>query len=369
MRHALRALVAACLAASTALAHLMPAQQGTINVLDNAAFVVLSLPLSAMLGNDDNGDGRLSPSEVARHATTMQADVARRVRLYDGDIAARADFVQVSADADERDPQSLTGGRHFIVLMRAGFDAPPRALRIDANLWGTAANEQQLTIKATRGGTSEAAVLSPRRHTHQFFSAPGAVFRDYVVVGFQHIAFGADHLMFLLTIIVAAAGWRYWLGVLTTFTVAHSITLTLSLAGFIRVSPTIAEPLIAASIVLMAVLNLRERAAAPARRIATVFSCGLVHGLGFASSIADMGLDHTNKVMSVVGFNVGIEIGQALCVTALLATTWALYRAAGGSGRAAQVSAFAVPLRAARLASVSAALVGAFWLVERLGIS
>ena len=230
------AVVCIVVGASSAMAHMMPAQQGTLNVLDNAVFTVLSLPLSAFPGNDDNSDGRLSPAEVLAHAAAMQAEIPRRVRLYDDGQAGRADFVQVSAEHDERDSLSNAGSTHVLVLMKTSFDAPPRALRIEADVWGTAASERQLTMKATRGTDAEAVVLSPRRSTHRFFSTPGAVLRDYIVVGAQHILLGTDHLLFLLTIIVAAAGWRYWLGVL--------------------------------SIVCMALLSLRQRAAVPAQRMA-----------------------------------------------------------------------------------------------------
>ena len=352
------------------MAHMMPAQQGTLNVLDNAVFTVLSLPLSAFPGNDDNGDGRLSPAEVLAHAAAMQVEIPQRVRLYDGANVGRADFVQVSAEHDERDSLSNAGSTHMLVLMKVSFDAPPRALRIEADVWGMGVGERQLTIKATRGKDVEAVVLSPRRNSHRFFSAPGAVLRDYIVIGAQHILLGADHLLFLMTIIVAAAGWRYWLVVLTSFTIAHSITLTMSLLGLVHVSAAIVEPLIAVSIVLMALLNLRQRAAVPAQRMAIVFLCGLLHGLGFASSIADMGLNGANRLMSIVGFNIGIELGQALFVCTLLATVWiasALWLSTRGSSQRIRTIPFSVPLRAARVASVCAALLGMFWLVQRLG--
>lgn len=356
--------------ASSAMAHMMPAQQGTLNVLDNAVFAVFSLPLSAFPGNDDNGDGRLSPAEVVAHAAAMQAEIPRRVRLYDGGRAGRADFVQVSAEHDERDSLSNAGSTHLLVLMKTSFDAPPRALRIEADVWGTAASERQLTIKATRGKDAEAVILSPRRSTHGFFSTPGAVLRDYIVVGAQHILLGTDHLLFLLTIIVAAAGWRYWLGVLTSFTIAHSITLTMSLFGLVHVSAAIVEPLIAASIVLMALLNLRQRAAVPVQRIAIVFLCGLLHGLGFASSIADMGLNGANRVTSVVGFNVGIELGQALFLAAVMGLAGGMHAVARQFTTTEQPrgarTPFGVPVRAARLTSLCAVLLGTFWLVERV---
>jgi hydrogenase/urease accessory protein HupE len=141
----------------------------------------------------------------------------------------------------------------------------------------------------------------------------------------EHIVLGADHVLFLVTIIVAGAGWRYWLAVLTSFTLAHSITLTLGLLGWVKVNPAVVEPLIAASIVLMALLNLfnlirhNGQATSTARQTAVVFACGLLHGLGFASSMADMGLHGNYQLASLLGFNLGIELGQALCLVVVLA--------------------------------------------------
>jgi hydrogenase/urease accessory protein HupE len=180
----------------------------------------------------------------------------------------------------------------------------------------------------------------------------------------EHIVLGADHVLFLVTIIVAGAGWRYWLAVLTSFTLAHSITLTLGLLGWVKVNPAVVEPLIAASIVLMALLNLfnlirhNGQATSTARQTAVVFACGLLHGLGFASSMADMGLHGNYQLASLLGFNLGIELGQALCLVVVLAVLRGATWATGAfTQRMQQVPA---------LASLLATVVGSYWVLERL---
>ena len=213
-------------------------------------------------------------------------------------------------------------------------------------------------------------VLTPARTTHVFFRAPLQVLRDYVVVGAAHILGGTDHLLFLLTLIVAAAGWRYWLGVLTSFTVAHSVALALSVFGLVRVPPTIVEPLIAASIVLMAILNLRPHApstaSAPSHRIALVFACGLLHGLGFAGSMADMGLHGAYRVTSIVGFNVGIELGQALFLLAILALGLVWQQVARTPPLQRHGHRFATTFTPVRVVSGVAVVLGSLWFVERV---
>ena len=354
---------------AVARAHLMPAQRGTLNILENAVFAALSLPVSGFTGIDDNRDGRLSNAELTAHMTTLQAALAQRVHFTNAGVAGRLDLLMPMSDADERDSSSTAGSTHVLVLMKATFLVPPTALHIDIDIFGTAANEQQLTLKATRGTLAEAAVLTPGRHAHTFFRAPWQIALDYLRLGVMHILGGVDHLLFLLTIIVAAAGWRYWLGVLTSFTMAHSITLGLSLFNVVQLPARIVEPLIAASIVLMAVGNLRRRVVQhPGRQIAIVFACGLLHGLGFASALSDLGVQGTTRISSLVGFNVGIEIGQGaflltvLLLNALSMTVWPVAR----DDRGEEPSFWSTPIRSPRVLSWLAAALGTVWCVQRL---
>ncbi len=336
-------------------AHLMPAQQGTLNVLDNAVFAAAALPVSAFPDADDDHDGRLSLAELRAHDATLRARITARFRITDAEQAATLDTLIVSMEPDDRAPGgAATGSRHFLALLKVSFARAPRALQLTTDIFGRAPSEQQLTIKATRGRDAEVAILSAGRTSHQFFGAPLQVLREFVGIGVRHILGGADHLLFLLTIIAAAVGWRYWAGVLTSFTVAHSITLTVALLGWVRLPARVVEPLIAASIVLMAVLNLRGRAVVVRHRVAIVFGCGLLHGLGFASAMADIGLSGAYRAMSLVGFNVGIEVGQALFLSAVLAIALVLRRV--GAGR----------LTDPRVPSAVAAVCGSVWLVQRL---
>ncbi|MEI6738746.1 MAG: HupE/UreJ family protein [Gemmatimonadaceae bacterium] len=358
---------------AVARAHLMPAQRGTLNILDNAVFAALSLPVSGLTGIDDNRDGRLSNAELTTHMTALQAELARRVRFTNAGVAGRLDLVMPMSDADERDSSSTAGSTHLLVLMKATFLVPPTALHIDIDMFGTAANEQQLTLKATRGPQAEAAVLTPGRHAHTFFRAPWQIALDYLQLGVTHILGGVDHLLFLLTILVAAAGWRYWLGVLTSFTIAHSITLGLSLFNVVQLTARVVEPLIAASIVLMAVGNLRrdrgrDRGQHAGRQVAIVFACGLLHGLGFASALTALGLQGTTRISSLIGFNVGIEIGQALFLLTVL-----LLNAASGRLWPVPIAAprevpsfWNTPIRNPRALSWLAAALGTVWCVQRL---
>jgi len=184
-------------------------------------------------------------------------------------------------------------------------------------------------------GTSQTAVLSPTRSEQSF--AAGEVshlaqFGQYLVEGIWHIWIGFDHILFLLSLLLPAVlvhELRRWRGVasfhaalvevlwvVTAFTVAHSITLSLAALGMIELPSRVVESAIAASVVLAAANNLKplvER-----RRWLVAFCFGLIHGFGFASVLAELGLPQETLVLSLLGFNLGVEIGQLAIVAVFL---------------------------------------------------
>jgi hypothetical protein len=205
--------------------------------------------------------------------------------------------------------------------------------------------------------------------------------RDYLVLGIEHIFTGYDHLAFLFGLLAVAGldklrgGLRYILGVVTAFTVAHSLTLVSAGLGWVRLPASLVEPAIALSIAYVAVENLVVQQ--PRNRWLLTFGFGLVHGFGFASVLRDIGLPPRGLVLSLLSFNVGVELGQ-LAVVALVAP--ALWLFAHWSWKPSQVggvaalSALAVALLSRfelPLASLCAVAVGAplviVLLLPRLG--
>jgi hydrogenase/urease accessory protein HupE len=310
--------IALWLSAQMCSAHLMPAQQGTLNVLEKAVFAVIAVPVSALQdGIDSNTDGRLSQQELQH--PSLQTQLRQRLRLYDHETIAAVDFMQLDGEPDERDANSLAGGTSFVVLIRFSFSTPPERLRIETDLFGITPQTQPLTIKAIRRKEVDIALLRPNQTTHHFFKPLLNRLADSIKSGVEHILLGADHLLFLLTIIIAGAGWRYWLAVLTSFTVAHSVTLGLALFGLVRISPAIIEPLIASSIVLMAAINLWERTTPTKHRVSIVFICGLLHGLGLADALLSLDLKSQSPWVLLFGFNLGVELGQLVFTAGILA--------------------------------------------------
>jgi hypothetical protein len=138
----------------------------------------------------------------------------------------------------------------------------------------------------------------------------------YVALGFTHILpKGLDHVLFVLGVFLLSRSIRPILMQVSAFTIAHSITLGLSMYGLVSVSPSIVEPLIALSIAYIAIENLLLAKFRP-WRVGLVFAFGLLHGLGFAGALKEVGLPRSEFLTALVGFNAGVELGQ-LAVIAL----------------------------------------------------
>ena len=154
-------------------------------------------------------------------------------------------------------------------------------------------------------------------------SGAWSTFLSYVKQGFLHILpEGFDHILFVLGLFLLCRAWRPILLQVTTFTVAHTITLALAALGYVSVNPRIVEPIIAASIVVVALENI-FRPTYGKFRLLTVFVFGLIHGLGFAQRLIDDQIPAGSVASSLLGFNLGVEFGQlAVIGLAVAATFW-----------------------------------------------
>jgi hypothetical protein len=198
----------------------------------------------------------------------------------------------------------------------------------------------------------------------------GEAFWSYVPVGFDHILpKGLDHILFVLGLFFLSTNWRPLLFQVTAFTLAHTVTLALGALGLVTIPGSIVEPLIAASIVYVAVENVFMRGLSRWRPL-VIFGFGLLHGLGFASVLGEFGLPEDQFIPALIGFNVGVEIGQ-LTVIALAALLLAfcvqLAKRSELSPAELPVGSYPVMFRAVSIpASLVIALIGAYWTVERV---
>ncbi len=218
-------------------------------------------------------------------------------------------------------------------------------------------------VSVTRPDGSREERLLDREHTNASFdfgqAAPSS-FAAFLRLGGEHILSGADHLLFLAALLLASAGLRSLLITVTAFTAAHSLSLAAATLGWARVSPAWVEPMIAASIVWVALETVFRPAGtmsrhASLRRHALTFGFGLVHGLAFAEALTELHLQGWPLARALLGFNLGVEAGQALVVLLLAPVLAWLARRSFGA-------------RTVRGLSLAIACMGLFWLVQRVAL-
>lgn len=181
----------------------------------------------------------------------------------------------------------------------------------------------------------------------------------YLITGIEHIFLGYDHIAFLVAVVLWARRLVPVIKIVTAFTIAHSITLSLAALNIVVIPSSVVEPAIAASIVFVAVENFLSRDVDRRWRIAFVF--GLVHGFGFAGALREVGLPANAIVTALAAFNVGVEIGQvaivSIVVPTLIAVDWLV-----SVDRAKPVRAASVVYTL----SVLIGLLGSYWFLVRI---
>lgn len=325
--------------------------------------------LDLLFDLDLDGDGAVTWQEVTRQQPSIDRWLASGLLFTSN--AARCDL-------GPRDWAAARYGDEIFLSLMASLECqvagPPAVITVRYQLFFDQDTLHRGLLKASLNGKNASAVLSPERPEQTIDPAKSGflwVFLDYLVEGVWHIWIGADHILFLISLLIPcvylrqasrAAGWRpvekirpalvNVLAVVTAFTLAHSVTLGLTVLEIVTPPEGIVEPLIAASVIVAALANLTRRLVHLRWQIALGF--GLVHGFGFASVLSDLGLPREQLTAALLGFNVGVELGQLAIVCAFFPLAWALRRTA--------FYRWGVMVAG----SISIAAVAAFWLVQRL---
>jgi len=209
-------------------------------------------------------------------------------------------------------------------------------------------------------GESQTARLTPSDPVWAVPASPSQleVARTYTVLGIEHILLGIDHLLFVLALIMLVKGCKLLAGTITAFTVAHSITLGLATLGYIHVPVPPVEACIALSIVFVAAEIIRGEQGSPGlterQPWVVAFTFGLLHGLGFASALSEVGLPQQAIPVALLFFNVGVELGQLSFVVVVLASVQLLRR-----------SSMPLPEFAWRLVPYAIGPIAMYWVIER----
>jgi hypothetical protein len=290
--------------------------------------------LDFAIGLDTDRDGAITWGEVRARHNDIAAYALARLRLSSEGKACPA---KVGAHLIDQH----TDGAYAVMRFDAQCGAPIQVLEANYSLFHDIDPQHKGLLRLQYKGVSSSAIFTPEKPVQQFaLAAPDRLsqFVDYVREGVWHIWIGFDHILFLLALLLPAvverkAGqWRavtafkpaLWdvFKIVTAFTLAHSITLSLAALQIVSLPSRLVESTIAASVVLAALNNLYPLFAE--RRWTMAFAFGLIHGFGFATVLGDLGLPQGALVLSLVGFNVGVELGQLAIVGIFIPIAFAL---------------------------------------------
>jgi hypothetical protein len=336
---AVGALLAALLIAPLAHAHKPSDSYLSLTVADagiEGRWDIALRDVDFAIGLDANGDGDITWGEVrTRHADIAAYALAR--------LAIRGDGASCSVTVGQQAIDGHTDGAYTVLPLRVSCPNAPTKLALTYTLFADLDPMHRGLLNLQAHGSTRAAVLGPQAPTQEFdlkTTSRLAQFLEYGREGVWHIWIGFDHILFLLSLLLPAVlAWhdRRWSAatsfreafwdvfkIVTAFTVAHSITLSLATLGVVSLPSRWVESAIAGSVVLAALNNIFP--VVHGRRWVVAFCFGLIHGFGFASVLADLGLPREALVLALVGFNVGVEVGQLAIVLAFLPLAFALRR-------------------------------------------
>lgn len=219
-----------------------------------------------------------------------------------------------------------------------------------------------ISLRGEQGQTINEQILDATHDTFDSSANPAEAsanqaasvsFGEFVKLGIEHIFTGYDHLLFLFALLIVGGSLKEAAKIITSFTLAHSLTLAVATLGWVSLRSTIVEPLIAASIVYVGIENLVRHNYE--KRWLLTWCFGLIHGFGFASVLRELGIgaNGSGVAMPLFSFNLGVEIGQIAIAVLVLPIIWRLHKSPNFVKRA-------VPA-----CSVLVVLAGAYWLIER----
>jgi len=284
--------------------------------------------LDLVFNLDADGDGKITWGEVRAREAEIVSLVEEDISI--GPIESPCKLAPEAIAIDAR------GGENYVIIPFSG-SCPELGDKVTVAydvLFNVDAQHRGL-VNIEKGGLVRSTVMTPSAMSANFdFGSDGAlaVFGAFVAHGMHHIWTGYDHMLFLVTLLLSAVVIRangrwvpvktfsgaFWatVRIVTAFTVAHSVTLTAAAFNIVELPSKLVECVIAASVAIAALNNLFP---VVSRRIwIAAFVFGLMHGFGFASALTDLGLPSGGKVVALLAFNVGVELGQLAVVAAVL---------------------------------------------------
>jgi HupE/UreJ protein len=321
--------------------------------------------LDQVIPLDTNADGNITWGEVRSRQPEIAKYAASHLQVRTGDTALQMKVTELLVE-------DFSDGTYAVLRFALEGSGLARIIQVDYRAFFDLDAQHRGLMRLESGGKIHSAIFSPEKPCQQFdltTPSPWRQFIDFGREGVWHIWIGFDHILFLLALLLPSVlrrgsnGWEVVDGfrpafikvlkIVTAFTIAHSITLSLATLDVVRLPSRLVEATIAASVVLAALNNIRP--IFPERGWMVAFVFGLIHGFGFANVLADLGLTNQTLALALVGFNLGVELGQLAIVVVFLPLAFSLR------------SSWVYQKLTFRFGSAMIAVLAATWMAERIG--
>lgn len=354
--HTLLSLVLSCALVTPTLAHDPGLSNIELRLAGGQLIAFLAFnraEIDPLVKLDANGDGNYTPEELAAARPKLEALANEML-----EITANGQHLTVLGSKAELDDANdvlfyITFGGDTTLPIKAKSLLLPRLVR---------GHRHVISLRGEQGQTINEQILDATHDTFDSSANPTVAsanqaapfsFGEFVKLGIEHIFTGYDHLLFLFALLIVGGSLKEAAKIITSFTLAHSLTLAVAALGWISLRSTLVEPLIAASIVYVGIENLVRHNYE--KRWLLTWCFGLIHGFGFASVLRELGIGANGGgvAMPLFSFNLGVEIGQIAIAILVLPVIWRLHKSPVFVKRYVPVC------------SVLVALAGAYWLIER----
>ena len=289
----------------------------------------LALPAPFLQPWDRDHDGSLSPAEISAQQAAITAFLAQHVQLLIDREPARLQLQPMNQN-------QLNQPGQVGLNLSWSWTGQARQAELSYDLFPADAPQAHCLVSVHQPGADQASssLVFDRGHTRQPLTRPALVDQigQFGLLGLEHILTGYDHLLFLFALLLTSRRLGYLLKIVTAFTLAHSLTLSLAVLGWVHLPSRWIESLIAVSILYVVCVEVLWKRKETSWMV--VFGFGLIHGLGFASILQEMALPTQQLVTALLSFNLGIESGQMLMVLLF----WSLTAAGAAAVRTLQRS-------------------------------
>ena len=351
---ALGALLVTGVSAPPAWAHWADLAVAEIVVAERTVRVTLTFPTGLAMDGDADGNGQLSPEEIIVRNEALAVRLGEQIRITNNGAPGTLTVTPAQGAV----PPDLSSGTHSTLVLTYAWADPVESLGVRYDLFLPGVSTASCLATIVEAGRVRSFVFTPEQREFSFIVGRGAGWHQaasFLALGIKHILTGYDHILFLLTLLMLGGGFRQLLKIVTAFTVAHSVTLSLAVLDVVTLPARLVESGIALSIAFVAAENLWRKDRSLPRRWLVTFGFGLVHGLGFASILKEFNLVGTNLALSLVSFNLGVEAGQIAIVGGACLVLFILARVPWEAGFRRWVSAGAMAA-------------GLIWFVQRIGL-